>query len=201
MPCVSEHCDRKTECFRMCNDTVTADEMTDIHAMHTVLAALAPSASLGEPAMAPIWAIKPRIDEGWEYTAIPARAALLAVNGREVHEFRHHGALAASPSVPPQMTGLSHHDAESGAGKAAPSIPLDRERKEAEQHYTVTAFNYPEAPVGSRDWTLFWSGWWGRAMHEHAAPAEHGTELTPAGATAEPTFEEYHNPEKRGVER
>ena len=33
------------------------------------------------------------------------------------------------------------------------------ERKAAEHAYTVSAFDYEKAPVGSRDWTLFWSGW------------------------------------------
>lgn len=33
------------------------------------------------------------------------------------------------------------------------------ERKAAEHAYTVNAFDYEKAPVGSRDWTLFWSGW------------------------------------------
>lgn len=33
------------------------------------------------------------------------------------------------------------------------------ERALAEQAYTVTAFDYVNAPVGSRDWCLFWSGW------------------------------------------
>ncbi len=33
------------------------------------------------------------------------------------------------------------------------------ERKIAEHEYITTAFNYPEAPIGSRDWTLFWQGW------------------------------------------
>lgn len=32
-------------------------------------------------------------------------------------------------------------------------------RKAAEQAYTVSAFDYPSAPVGSRDWCLFWKGW------------------------------------------
>jgi hypothetical protein len=38
------------------------------------------------------------------------------------------------------------------------SQPSD-ERKAAEHEYTCTAFDYPSAPVGSRDWTLFWKGW------------------------------------------
>jgi hypothetical protein len=41
------------------------------------------------------------------------------------------------------------------------------EREAAEQEYTVSAFDYPRNPVGSRDWTLFWQGWQARA----AAPA------------------------------
>jgi hypothetical protein len=38
------------------------------------------------------------------------------------------------------------------------SQPSD-ERKAAEHEYACTAFDYPSAPVGSRDWTLFWKGW------------------------------------------
>jgi hypothetical protein len=38
------------------------------------------------------------------------------------------------------------------------SHPSD-ERKAAEHEYACTAFDYPSAPVGSRDWTLFWKGW------------------------------------------
>lgn len=34
-----------------------------------------------------------------------------------------------------------------------------QERKAAEHAYITTAFDYASAPVGSRDWTLFWAGW------------------------------------------
>lgn len=37
------------------------------------------------------------------------------------------------------------------------------ERKEAEIQYSITAFNYPDAPIGSRDWCLYWDGWRARA--------------------------------------
>lgn len=40
--------------------------------------------------------------------------------------------------------------------------PLD-ERKEAERVYSVTAFDYPANPIGSREWCLFWDGWRSRA--------------------------------------
>ena len=43
------------------------------------------------------------------------------------------------------------------------------ERKIAEHEYITTAFNYPEAPIGSRDWTLFWQGWQAAL---NAAPAK-----------------------------
>lgn len=48
------------------------------------------------------------------------------------------------------------------------------ERKAAEQNYANTAFNYPEAPIGSRDWCLYWDGWQARAAlatQPQAAPA------------------------------
>lgn len=45
--------------------------------------------------------------------------------------------------------------------EAVPSI--EQERKEAEQQYSITAFNYPEAPIGSRDWVLYWAGWLARS--------------------------------------
>lgn len=50
--------------------------------------------------------------------------------------------------------------------KLEASLPVAQEvdeRKEAEHQYTISAFNYPDAPVGSRDWTLYWNGWQARA--------------------------------------
>ena len=41
-------------------------------------------------------------------------------------------------------------------------IPVRSEeelREMAEQEYTMTAFDYAKAPVGSRDWVLFWQGY------------------------------------------
>lgn len=38
------------------------------------------------------------------------------------------------------------------------------EREAAEEAYTRRAFDYEQNPVGSRDWTLFWSGWCARAV-------------------------------------
>jgi len=35
----------------------------------------------------------------------------------------------------------------------------DKMREAAEHQYTMTAHNYAEAPIGSRDWTLYWRGW------------------------------------------
>lgn len=37
------------------------------------------------------------------------------------------------------------------------------ECQDAEQAYTTTVFDYTAAPVGSRDWSLYWRGWWHRA--------------------------------------
>lgn len=42
-----------------------------------------------------------------------------------------------------------------------PAIEL--ERKAAEQEYSCKAFDYAEAPIGSRDWTLYWAGWLDRS--------------------------------------
>lgn len=45
------------------------------------------------------------------------------------------------------------------------NAPLSHdERTDAEQAYTLTAFDYNSAPVGSRDWTIYWRGWWHRAI-------------------------------------
>jgi hypothetical protein len=35
----------------------------------------------------------------------------------------------------------------------------DAMRKEAEQEYANTAFDYVQNPIGSKDWCLFWKGW------------------------------------------
>lgn len=41
--------------------------------------------------------------------------------------------------------------------------PTD-ERSEAEQQYTITAFDYVKNPVGSFEWTIYWKGWQARAI-------------------------------------
>lgn len=38
------------------------------------------------------------------------------------------------------------------------------ERADAEQAYTLTAFDYVRAPVGTHDWQLYWRGWWHRSQ-------------------------------------
>lgn len=43
------------------------------------------------------------------------------------------------------------------------------ERATAEETYTRRAFDYEQNPVGSRDWTLFWSGWCARATQPSKA--------------------------------
>jgi hypothetical protein len=48
----------------------------------------------------------------------------------------------------------------------------DVSRKTAEHAYSVTAFNYAENPVGSRDWSLFWRGWQAREAFPPAPSAE-----------------------------
>jgi hypothetical protein len=57
---------------------------------------------------------------------------------------------------PDKLLGPSHDALASG-------VLASDERKQAEQAYTVSAFDYPSNPVGSRDWTLFWQGWQARA--------------------------------------
>ncbi|RPH39392.1 MAG: hypothetical protein EHM87_24160 [Burkholderiales bacterium] len=52
----------------------------------------------------------------------------------------------------------------------------DASRKAAEHAYSVTAFNYAENPVGSRDWSLYWRGWQAR----EAAPVEVTDEMVEA---------------------
>jgi hypothetical protein len=51
---------------------------------------------------------------------------------------------------------------------------LPDEHKAAEQEYSTSAFNYPEAPIGSRDWCLFWDGWMARALLA-SQPTDEGT--------------------------
>lgn len=36
---------------------------------------------------------------------------------------------------------------------------MSKMRKDAEQEYTITAFDYVSNPVGSRDWELYWKGY------------------------------------------
>lgn len=63
------------------------------------------------------------------------------------------------------------------------------EREDAEQAYTLTAFDYVQQPVGSRDWTIYWRGWWHRSMH-YAPPPQpraEGMVLVPR----EPTEEQW----------
>ena len=40
---------------------------------------------------------------------------------------------------------------------------LNKERETAEREYTMRSFHYLDAPIGSRDWSLFWDGWLARA--------------------------------------
>jgi hypothetical protein len=56
----------------------------------------------------------------------------------------------------------------------------DASRKAAEHAYSVTAFNYAENPVGSRDWSLYWRGWQAR----EDAPVEITDEMVKAALAA-----------------
>lgn len=53
-------------------------------------------------------------------------------------------------------------EAEAQAAQPVGREALD-ERKEAERVYSITAFDYPANPIGSREWCLFWDGWRSRA--------------------------------------
>jgi hypothetical protein len=53
--------------------------------------------------------------------------------------------------------------------EAAASV-LRVDRTAAQNEYARTAFHYPSAPVGSRDWALFWRGW--QAACEHSSTKE-----------------------------
>lgn len=55
---------------------------------------------------------------------------------------------------------------------------IEQERKEAERQYIIPAFNYPEAPIGSRDWVLYWAGWLARST---AFKAPQQAEAVPPG--------------------
>ncbi len=48
---------------------------------------------------------------------------------------------------------------ESVAPRFLDALIDEQDRSAAEQAYTVSAFDYESAPVGSRDWMLFWKGW------------------------------------------
>ena len=51
------------------------------------------------------------------------------------------------------------------------NAPLGHEeRADAEQAYTLTAFDYESAQIGSRDWSLYWRGWWHRSQLYRATP-------------------------------
>jgi hypothetical protein len=77
-------------------------------------------------------------------------------------------ALTASPQAAPEG------DAVDVTGFGTPPLVHD-ERHDAEQAYTLTAFDYASAPIGSRDWTIYWRGWWHRAM-AYASPQVQGGE-------------------------
>lgn len=38
-------------------------------------------------------------------------------------------------------------------------MTAETERQRAEQAYNAAAFDYVRAPIGSRDWAIFWQGW------------------------------------------
>ena len=60
-------------------------------------------------------------------------------------------------------------DTMSGQDSVQGRPPIEAERKAAEHEYITTSFNYPEAPVGSRDWTIYWAGWLARSTHALAS--------------------------------
>jgi len=47
-------------------------------------------------------------------------------------------------------------------------VANSKNRKDAEQAYTINAFDYPSNPVGGRDWCLWFSGWQAAKFGEDA---------------------------------
>lgn len=62
-------------------------------------------------------------------------------------------------------------------GFGTPPLMHD-ERADAEKVYSLTAFDYAAAPIGSRDWTIYWRGWWHRSL-------VYGDTTPPPGAVPE----------------
>lgn len=69
---------------------------------------------------------------------------------------------------------------------------LKGERELAEYAYSVTAHDFERNPIGSRDWTLFWSGWQrNNEARNEAAP------VSPAAQVAQPVADAEADDENR----
>ena len=147
--------------------------------------------------------------EGVKKCLSELRAALAAMGGQEEEEALltnpHTGAPRDYRDVESDPAGVLIHKTGEPL-RAAPHQPEARvggevdvtgfgtpplmhaERADAEKAYSLTAFDYAAAPIGSRDWTIYWRGWWHRSLiygattpPPSAVPA--GWKLVPVEAT------------------
>jgi hypothetical protein len=135
-------------------------------------------ASLGA-AQVPVLSIK---KSEWEVLSPEAQAKLLAITGAGTRNLQRSQAAADIARVPlcrqpPEGWTCSRGEGHEGPCASSPAgaaqVPsLSDERDEAESAYIALAFNYVEAPIGSRDWDLFWHGWKVRALLDAAQTQE-----------------------------
>lgn len=127
-----------------------------------------------------------REDEGAEYVrytrAQPPSAASVSERARHIlaDAYRDAGftgavddALSDTPSPHCSVT-LRALEQALTQQRGEPSVRIEdlgqnaplghEERGDAEQAYTLTAFDYESAQIGSRDWELYWRGWWHRSQ-------------------------------------
>lgn len=76
--------------------------------------------------------------------------------------------IGIRPAPPPEQATPAEPQGELDLPRGDAPLTHD-ERSDAEQAYSVTAFDYVSAPIGSRDWSLYWRGWSHRATC-YAAP-------------------------------
>ena len=99
---------------------------------------------------------------------LDAALAAMGGQGETVDEARQDGyelGLMAAPQQPEARVG-GEVDV---TGFGTPPLMHD-ERADAEKAYSLTAFDYSAAPIGSRDWTIYWRGWWHRSLVYTSAP-------------------------------
>lgn len=49
---------------------------------------------------------------------------------------------------------------------------IEQERADAEQQYTITAFDYVKNPVGSHEWCIYWQAWQASAQLQRERQAQ-----------------------------